>query len=427
MICENCELDYEINCVGRYLITNDLGETFFDIRNNYLSSGRTLCESCGSILNSKEYFYENEDDLFADLGNAIAKTFSDLVMYDGSDEDNLSSNIYNYFDEQDDHPERLQNMVGSPETIGEVIEERLSFVSDISEYIKPAILSYLNEVVFNNEEHDYLADLDTNVVTKESRDFTDRKFYGIDTSKVESELDALISYIYTIDDEELNKLQDDETNDIYLDCNEVYKNLREEFIKLKQKGYGVTIDTKKFYRARIMEDKDFKELKIVNKNKLKSKALTPPIGVSSQGRWNVGGKPTTLYVSDEYSYLPEEVNYSKKKSMKKLVIFELETSKSRLLIPISLLAHSSKLYSRLSKKINKAENSREYKQEYVLSNLIGKIIRNSGYSGIIYDPTFSSLNDNIYNGLPMNYAIFNPNVNNLDCFDDVRVNGFFEM
>ena len=54
-----------------------------------------------------------------------------------------------------------------------------------------------------------------------------------------------------------------------------------------------------------------------------------------------------------------------------------------------------------------------------------KIILNSHYDGIMYDPIIYKDNDSKYNDRPMNYAIFNSDVNNLDCFNDITVNGFF--
>lgn len=43
----------------------------------------------------------------------------------------------------------------------------------------------------------------------------------------------------------------------------------------------------------------------------------------------------------------------------------------------------------------------------------------------MYDPIIYKDNDSKYNDRPMNYAIFNSDVNNLDCFNDITVNGFF--
>ena len=78
----------------------------------------------------------------------------------------------------------------------------------------------------------------------------------------------------------------------------------------------------------------------------------------------------------------------------------------------------------LTEPVNK-KDLKEYNQQYVLSNLIGKIILNSRYDGIMYDPIIYKDNDSKYNDRPMNYAIFNSDVNNLDCFNDISVNGFF--
>lgn len=136
LICENCELDSEINCLGRYLIDNNLGTKFFDIQNSYLQSGRQICSSCGSELSSKEYFYENEIELFNKLGRITAESFSDLSLYDGSDEDNLSYDIGEYFSEPGEHPEVLQNTVGSPMSIGDLIDERLDFIPCVKGSLK---------------------------------------------------------------------------------------------------------------------------------------------------------------------------------------------------------------------------------------------------------------------------------------------------
>lgn len=423
LICENCELDSEINCLGRYLIDKNLGTKFFDIQNSYLQSGRQICSSCGSELSSKEYFYENEIELFNKLGRITAESFSDLSLYDGSDEDNLSYDIGEYFSEPGEHPEVLQNTVGSPMSIGDLIDERLDFIPCILTYIEPAILSYLNENILGIDlDHEAPADNNTDVLTAESKDFTNRNFYGLNTDEITSAIDDLVSYVYTISDEQLTRLKKDEINDRYLDHNETYKKLRDVFLGLYNHNYGVTVNDKKLYRARLMDNSGIKRLKKCEKELLKNQALTPPVGVPSQGRWNFGGKPTTLYASDKCNQLPRELEEAS--SDKKVVIFNLETNKPRCLMPISLLARQSKLYSMLTEPVNK-KDSKKYKQQYVLSNLIGKIILNSHYDGIIYDPTIYKDSDSKYNDQPMNYAIFNSDVNNLDCFNDITVNGFF--
>ncbi len=423
MICEYCELDSEINCLGRYLIDNNLGTEFFDIQNSYLRLGKQVCDSCGSKLSPKEYFYENESELFNKLGNITAKTFLDLRLYDGSDEDNLSCDIGHYFSELGEHPEVLQNAVASPITIGDLMDERLDFVPCLISYIKPAILSYLNENILKIDlDHEYPADNNTNVLTAGSKDFTSRNFYGLDPAEITSTIDNLVSYVYTISDEQLTRLENDELNDKYLDHNETYQKLRDVFLRLYNNNYGVTVNDKKLYRARLMDNSDIKILNKCEKNSLKNNALTPPVGVPSQGRWNFGGKPTTLYASDKCNQLPREIEAEN--SDKKVVIFNLETNKTRLLMPISLLTDQSKLYSRLTNRVNK-KDSKKYKQQYVLSNLIGKIVLNSHYDGIIYDATIYKDINSKYNDRPMNYAIFNSDVNNLDCFNDINVSGFF--
>lgn len=423
LICENCELDNEINCLGRYLIDNNLGDEFFDIQNRYLQSGKKICDSCGSDLSPKEYFYENGIDLFNELGRITAKTFSDLSLYDGSDEDNLSFDIGEYFSEPGEHPEVWQNAVGSPMSIGDLIDERLDFIPCILTYIESTILSYLNENVLGIDlDHESPADNNTDVLTAESKDFTNRNFYGLNTNEITSVIDDLISYVYTIGDDQLTRLKNDEINDRYLDNNKTYNKLRDVFLRLYNNNYGVNVNDKKLYRARLMDNSDIEKLKKCEKELLKKYALTPSIGVPSQGRWNFGGKPTTLYASDKCNQLTREIEEDS--SDKKVVIFNLETNKPRFLMPISLLTYQSKLYSMLTKPVDK-KDSKKYKQQYVLSNLIGKIILNSHYDGIIYDPTIYKDSDSKYNGRPMNYAIFNSDVNNLDCFNDITVNGFF--
>ena len=423
LICEYCELDSEINCLGRYLIDNNLGTEFFDIQNSYLQSGRQVCDSCGSELSPKEYFYENEIDLFNRLGRLTAETFSDLRLYDGSDEDNLFYDIGDFFSEPGEHPKVLQSTVGSPITIGDLMDERLDFIPELLTYIESSILDYLNENILGIDlDHELPADNDTEVLTDESRKFTDRNFYGLDTDEITSVIDNLVSYVYTISDAQLIRLKNDELNDKYLDHNETYQKLRDVLLRLYNNNYGVTVTDKKLYRARSMSNSDIEKLNKCEKELLKNQALTPLVGIPSQGRWNFGGKPTTLYASDKCTHLTREIREDS--SEKKVVIFNLKTNKERFLIPISLLAHQSKLYSMLTEPVNK-KDSKEYNQQYVLSNLIGKIILNSHYDGIMYDPISYKDDDSKYNARPMNYAIFNSDVNNLDCFNDITVNGFF--
>lgn len=440
MICEQCYISHEIEALGRYLIENQLGDVFFEIQNQYLSKNLEYksCESCKAILCESEWIYEDEyeDELFGKLGQLVAMTLPHLEQYDGSEEDMLVGAIKAVYNEPGEDTEKVLDSVGEPEMLDDIIDDEFNFIStELLPKIKDGIFSFLKEKVFST-----YVDGTTYVLTDAAKEHTKEKFHNENTDneirKIINPLNETISYITELNETELNALKQDIINEKYIEKNCTANKLKKAFKKLYDRNYGVTIKKNKFYRARSMQTEEVKKLKV--KNNICEEALTPPLGIPSQGRWNKNGKPTTLYLSDKYYNLSKEIDYDSCDQTNKMVIFVLETNRERFLMPISLLAHNSDLYKKISEPVDKKDKDYQikYKKQYILSNLLGKIILNCGYDGIVYDPMSSNYCDSMkknsstsaqacYNYEPFNYAIFNHDVTNLDDFSDININGYF--
>ena len=435
MICENCYVSDEIDALGRYLIDKNLGKSFFEIVEKYMHSNNEYasCENCGNKLNIGEWIFEDEDFLYYDLGKLTAATLLDKISkFDGSREDELIGSINANFSERGEDTEKELKDIGGPEELDDVIQNIFSFInSELLNKIKSGMFDYLHDNLFYEP-----VDETTNGLTKEAENYTNKFFFGDDDVEKEQSnmLDQAVTFICKLSEKDLNLFKDRIENEKFLDKNEIFGNLKKVF--KNQSRIAVLIKKNKFYRARTLDKKEIEDLKYLNNKKdiekLKRIALTPPIGVPSQGRWNQGGKPTTLYVSNKYRGLQEELKKDRNKS---LVIFTLETNKSRSLMPIPFSSRfrSSEFYKRISEPVDKKKDELIYNQQYVLSNLLGKVILNSGYDGIIYDP-MSNNSSCDYNSNSMNFAIFNHYVkylknsketSDLWDFKDITVKNYF--
>ncbi|MBC6341593.1 hypothetical protein ERK18_00920 [Lactobacillus kimbladii] len=425
MFCEQCRLSQEINALSRYLIfenlrseiSEDFGEHFFKIQDKYLiSNTKYMCDRCKTELNKNEWIYINEEELFEELGRLVAMSLPEFELFDGSDNDMIIADVNETYKDDEIMRDKICDEVSDGNLLINVIKEQLDFCcDDLLPEIKDEIINYLKQ---NHILSDF-DDMHTRVLTKSDIEFTNRNFYKDYDEDVSFSLNKSIEYINSLNMEELDILKKDINNDKFLENNRVFKNLRIAIQHLSESHIGTYISRGKFYRARSMSENNSSKLKRLNAEQLKKDALTPPLGIPSQGRWNKGGKPTALYISNEYSQLPREINFNYANQKNKLVIFCLETYKKRFLLPVSLLLEDSKLYKKVSEPVNK-NDKKSYKQQYVLSNLLGKIILNSGYDGIIYDPIGSNDKE-----APLNFALFNHDVTNLEEFKDIKINGYF--
>ncbi|WP_278955868.1 hypothetical protein [Lactobacillus apis] len=424
MICENCYISSQLDALGRYLIDKNQGKNFFEITDEYMHANNeySCCSRCDNKLEIGEWIYENEESLFKELGKLTAKSIHGLEQYVGSDIYELVEAINANIEPGEDPDEKIRG-ISEPTELGDVIKDLFYFIDDeLLNNLKDGIFDYLDDYLFDLDE----VNEDTQVLTKSDNEYTNSNFYGIDCGEeVIESLDDDVSDICKLTDDELNLLKASIVNDKHRFENKILNKLKEVF--KNQSSRAVLIKKNKFYRARVLDKKELECLK--DNEQLKKMALTPPLGISSQGRWSKGGIPTSLYVSNKYHRLPEELVKDEKKE---IVIFALETNKERNLMPIPFSGRfrDSKFYKKVSEPVDKGNDKLQFKQQYALSNLLSESIRDIGYDGIIYDP-MSENSSYDYNSKPMNFAIFDHYImhskdsKNFMTFDDITVNNYF--